>query len=475
VRHWRLEAPSRVTGEGVTNHMSHIRNQSAPVNGGATVSEQKLQDFDDRYGDLIRDPGWLAWAKSQFREVAVADTWPRQAGLRILIIIIERFNGAKGYAWPSYDELAGCTLLNRSTAIRWVARLERLGWIFIKARSTGRGNTNELVLNFDRIADAIAEKEKAEKEKGVRRKGGRCGGLKTERVAEGGCSLPETGTSATPTTTPTRSENGVLEWTDAGRSPADAGRARAGEAAPDLFERLWALPWPDKSFKARNAAKRAVAATKARADAPPDDLLVAKAESYLAHVPRAEQRWLSVWLRDEGWLCDESPPKPDRASKANGKAAPQGSIAARFPVGTRVRDTHNGDCGRVVEQCPPRKEYGEADEPVRIVWDDGVDEWYREKDLRAFEVVVGSGEADPDEFYDPDRDETVQQFAARRGFAVGVKVRQDNEGLDEDEWKDENEIGEVIGIDDHVEVKWPSKQGTSSYDGCGLNCLLAVS
>jgi Helix-turn-helix domain len=436
--------------------MSNIRNQSAPVNGDATVSEQKLQDFDDRYGDLIRDPGWLAWAKSQFREAAVADTWPRQAGLRILIIIIERFNGAKGYAWPSYDELAECTLLSRRTAIRWVARLDRLGWIFIKARSTGRGNANELVLNFDRIADAIAEKAEKDR-KGDRRKGDSCGGLRSERVTDVGGLAPETGTSVTPTTTPTRSENGVLEWTDAGRSPADAGRARAGEVAPkkaapgSLFERLWALPWIDKSFKARNAAKRAVDETKARADAPPDDLLVAKAESYLAHVPRAEQRWLSVWLRGEGWLCDESPPKPDRAPKANGKAAPERGVKLR--VGMVLRS----DEGNVVK--------------VLSLRDDKVEVFYLECPS-APDLMEGKKFLHPRESYEAREDwfewdgkplpeSPIQARAREAGLVVGARVRDVTDVSDADDYERHEGIGEVIGTYSGglVIVQWPD----SSY------------
>ena len=129
---------------------------------------------------------------------------------------------------------------------------------------------------------------------------------------------------------------------------------------------MWALDWLCKSLKARNAAKRAVDETMARADAPSEDLLVGKAASYLANVPRAEQRWLNIWLKE---ACDETPrAKSDRASKANGKdpkperaakpeSAPRGEFEseskyiareAGFPVGTRVRDKERGLMGEVL-------------------------------------------------------------------------------------------------------------------------------
>src|SRR5262249_40226845 len=107
---------------------------------------------------------------------------------------------------------------------------------------------------------------------------------------------------------------------------------------------LWALDWIDKSLKARRAGKRVVAEVVTRADAPSVDLAEAKAKAYLANTPRAEQRWMHIWLQQEGWLCEERPraSKPERASKA---AKPE--PGKRFSPGVRVRNAETAQLGRV--------------------------------------------------------------------------------------------------------------------------------
>jgi hypothetical protein len=69
------------------------------------------------------------------------------AALRVAIILFQRMNAAKGYAWPSNASLARDTNADRSTVIRATGQLERLGWI-AKERSTGRGHANRYRLAF---------------------------------------------------------------------------------------------------------------------------------------------------------------------------------------------------------------------------------------------------------------------------------------------------------------------------------------
>jgi hypothetical protein len=82
---------------------------------------------------------WLAALASDARLSAAA--------LRVAIILFQRMNMAKGYAWPSNASLARDTNADRSTVIRATAQLARHGWI-AKERSTGRGHANRYRLAF---------------------------------------------------------------------------------------------------------------------------------------------------------------------------------------------------------------------------------------------------------------------------------------------------------------------------------------
>jgi hypothetical protein len=120
--------------------------------GDGNPSKFRVRDWLDRYGELAKDKSWLAWAKSQYREAMVAKRWPDrcEAYLRLLIILVERFNGDSGYAWPSHTELADKTDTCRRTGIRGTTWLEEGNFIIAKARSKRRGVNNQYLLNFDR-------------------------------------------------------------------------------------------------------------------------------------------------------------------------------------------------------------------------------------------------------------------------------------------------------------------------------------
>jgi Helix-turn-helix domain len=383
--------------------MTDIYNQSAPGNPPGDTSRKKFQLLDAVHSDLRLS----------------------RADICVAHFIINLINAGKGYAWPSQEALVEMTGLSLRTVKRAVARLVRFGILTIQFR--GRpGRSNEYVFGKGDSADTLSQA-----------KGDSADTLLVTELCH-----PFGDTADTPSlTTPVVTTKGVVR-TDAGRSPPDGGRARAGEvapkkAAPDLFEQLWALPWIDKSFKARNAAKRAVVETKARADAPPDDLLVAKAESYLANVPRAEQRWLSVWLRDEGWLCDESPPKPDRASKANGKAAPK---PAAIMGGARVR---------VTDDAQRRA----AAEGIRVVGDGEVImgdycgqvavQWPKGNYTYSYE-----GETS---WWDPEDLLVVARAPKANGFRVGTRVRFTDRAIRfwvEQGCRGTDDIGKILELND---------------------------
>jgi hypothetical protein len=438
--------------------MTNIRNQSALVNGDATPSRQKFRLQDKLHGD---------------RRLTDAE---RCVGY----FIIDWYGiGGRDYTFTRHERLAEYTHLDVRTVRRCIARLVALGYITIKTR--GRwGRASEYVPVFLPVHEDIALSSCSSAHEDIVLSS--CSSAHEDIALSGhediALSAHEDIAMSTHTPTiPVVQTKGMVWTADAGALAPDGARTpRGGEAVPEkavpeeavpeeavpeeavpIFKRLWALPWIDKSFKAKQAGKRAVDETMARADAPPEVLLVAKAESYLANVPRAKQRWLSVWLRDEGWLCDESPAKPERASKANGKAAPERAkpesaprgefesedeyIAreAGFPVGTRVRDKERARMGKVLA--------GRAHGKVKllVLWDSRDRGWYSPSCL---EVVAKPAPREPEP------PSPVQLRAKEAGLVVGARVRDVADHECEDDRFEE--IGRVVAVsrDGHVAVQW---------------------
>jgi hypothetical protein len=154
---------------------------------------------------------------------------------------------------------------------------------------------------------------------------------------------------------------------DAGRSPPDGGRARAGEAASDVFEAWWA-EYPRKEGRA--AARKVFDAVLSRGDVSVA-VLVSKARQYAtakAHI--ADSKYIKQpanWLKEECWLEDPQPPraKSERTAKAKGKAEPvvepdddddvedfltpeEFADEAGFPIGTCVWHRPTGYKGEVL-------------------------------------------------------------------------------------------------------------------------------
>jgi hypothetical protein len=70
-----------------------------------------------------------------------ADTRLSRADLVIGLLLLDRHNAAKGYAWPSVDWLASEAQVDRSTATRSVGRLISLSY-FTRTSGGGRGRAN---------------------------------------------------------------------------------------------------------------------------------------------------------------------------------------------------------------------------------------------------------------------------------------------------------------------------------------------
>jgi hypothetical protein len=320
-----------------------------------------MLDKDNGDGDVARK-------KFRLQRKIHGDLRLTRADICVAFWIIEYYNPARGCAWPSQEKLAELVGLSSKTkklahavktVSRSVARLVQFG--IVRVRTSGRrGHATEYVPYWEYGGNGAPETESEYPDTGV---------ADTENTRTAVSEYPDTRVQNTRTPTPahplpSRSDSVGMVRTDAGRSPPDGARARAGKAESDLFKRLWALPWPNKSLNARRCLKRAVTAIETGADAPSSDLVVAKAESYLASTPRGKQRWAHVWLEGVGWDCDEPRPKPaeperaskakkaERASKAKKKPYQPAELAFHaaelaFPPGMRVWD-REGHAGEVM-------------------------------------------------------------------------------------------------------------------------------
>jgi Helix-turn-helix domain len=82
----------------------------------------------------------------------VGDRKLTAAALRVAIMIFQRINMQKGYAWPSQAYLASVTGTSKRSVIRAVNLLHERGWIE-RRRSTKRGRSNEYRLAFGKLDD----------------------------------------------------------------------------------------------------------------------------------------------------------------------------------------------------------------------------------------------------------------------------------------------------------------------------------
>jgi hypothetical protein len=318
---------------------------------------------------------------------------------RVGYFIIDWY-GIKGpYTFTRHDRLAERAGVSEKTVQRAVARLVAVGYIFVKTQGR-HGRASEYVPVFLTEQPLAGHSEQP------------LGGHSYVHLSRTQLCPPKVDIAMSTHTLPPRSDNEGVVGTDAGALAPDGARARAGRAAsedaaskktdavPAVLKQLLSV-WQNKPAKSVKPAKRVIAEVMARDDAPAIELLLAKAREYVANVPPGEQRWLHIWLQDEGWTCDERPRMSERASKANGKAEPctlAGSLAARFPIGTRVREPDSGVCARVVAHRPEMDEENweagqEEDEPVRLVWDDGRSAWYGQMNLDRYQVVGASKSA----------------------------------------------------------------------------------
>jgi helix-turn-helix protein len=112
--------------------MTDIIDPSAPGNGATTPTQQKFRLLDKVHNDLRLS----------------------RADVCVAYFIINLFNPAKGYAWPSQETLVALTGLSLRTVKRAVTRLVAFSIITIKTR--GRpGRSNEYVPVFDKGDSAV--------------------------------------------------------------------------------------------------------------------------------------------------------------------------------------------------------------------------------------------------------------------------------------------------------------------------------
>lgn len=175
-------------------------------------------------------------------------------------------------------------------------------------------------------------------------------------------------------TLPTRSANEglVVSPADAGVAPGGAPPRGAGADAgasdgAALFEAFWAI-YPRKEGRA--VARKAFDAAMARGVSV--ETLIDGARRYAAAKAHADPNWLkfpATWLRDECWLEDPQPPrrkepKPERAPKANGNAAPD-----RAPGASKANGKAEPPAGSLDETEPFEifeDDDGWSDDPERI-------------------------------------------------------------------------------------------------------------
>jgi hypothetical protein len=258
------------------------------------------------------------------KEIAKTPALSASADYAIAILLVNYFNRLKGCAWPSEETLAAETGRSLRSVQYAIARLLAFRIFFRQYRGRGEGRSNEYVPNWDYTAESCGLPLSLPAES--------CGINPQDSTGKVGVNPPDLAShKPTPPVGISRREG---EDPDAGRSPADAARARAGEAAPaddaskrnavvsDAVNRVWAVWYfkPPGSFK---LAKRAIADLLARVDAPAVGDLVRKAAAFAA---TRRRRWLHMWItEDEGWREDDAQPfapKEERAphpAKATGK------------------------------------------------------------------------------------------------------------------------------------------------------------
>jgi hypothetical protein len=239
------------------------------------------------------------------KEIAKTPALSASADYAIAILLVNYFNRLKGCAWPSEETLAAETGRSLRSVQYAIARLLAFRIFFRQYRGRGEGRSNEYVPNWDYTAESCGLPLSLPAES--------CGINPQDSTGKVGVNPPDLAShKPTPPVGISRREG---EDPDAGRSPADAARARAGEAAPaddaskrnavvsDAVNRVWAVWYfkPPGSFK---LAKRAIADLLARVDAPAVGDLVRKAAAFAA---TRRRRWLHMWItEDEGWREDDA-------------------------------------------------------------------------------------------------------------------------------------------------------------------------
>ena len=111
--------------------------------GGENMSREN--DGAPRRGILLQK--WLLVRR------AAADGTLGQAGLAVLIVLLDRFRAGDSDCWPSIDTIASDAGVARSTAIRAIGRLVQGAYLEI-TRGGGRGHSTHYRPRLETVASA---------------------------------------------------------------------------------------------------------------------------------------------------------------------------------------------------------------------------------------------------------------------------------------------------------------------------------
>jgi hypothetical protein len=425
-----------------------IHAPSAPVNGDATTSRQKIR------------PHWkLQWLGRMIRLKNAGKFSP--AAVDVAWAVAECFY-EKPLAEVSCSFLAKKTGLSKRWAVHAVGELARTpDTVVVRQRGQWKGRVKSkyaMVLTPEDLgADAATMAVTgpvASDELWVN------GGSPTR--VNGGSPTRVNGGSPNYTNSPKQREGEVVS-ANAGRPAAEGGgRPRGGESAASddaapwdavasgdaralaaAFEAFWAA-YPRKEGRA--AARKAFEAAVARGVSV--ETLIDGARRYAAAKANLDSNWLkfpATWLRDECWLEDPKPPRPKRDRAASKQDRGRCATELELETGMVLRREHEDDDG--VKRVDVVEVVDARDDEVELLWvrvDDediavmqGKRQWYerwqfKEEGARSwFEVVPAAG-------------------------SNGAAKPKSNGKVGKSVWScDSGEEGVVISEDgDGVEVRW---------------------
>ncbi len=253
-------------------------------------------------------------AKWRFILELASDPRLSRADLVIGLLLLDLFNAAKGYAWPSFDWLASAAQVDRSTATRSVRHLISLGH-FERTSGGGRGRANHYRPWFGdaenrRVGATHSAKKQAQQrtETGASAHQNRC--ADAPKQARGRAARPNRHTFKNPTR-------------ESAARTADGDYSTGPEVGLGDIEQpqQYATDWHRRQLKCPRKAETATSASRDLQDWQPSPETVAWASEHAAAVvdptgPAVVEKFRNYWLARgrqfhdidaafRKWLCDE--------------------------------------------------------------------------------------------------------------------------------------------------------------------------